>query len=146
MEYKAVHIITNDDGFLLKLNHTDGIEFQLGAEDFTEEEGLHYHYHVHWLIKPSRALSPSRQGAVKRWRQMLSWGRLACNSCYNRGSNYACPVCGLYYKFIWSAGPAHHQNIHRYIQDKIDEDPTCDVTYVPTSSEEESGSEDEDQP
>ena len=42
MDYKPVHIVTNDDGFRAKLEQY-GLEYEVGAEDWTEEEGLHYH-------------------------------------------------------------------------------------------------------
>ena len=135
--YKPVHVITNDDRFFEKIQD----EFQLGAEDFTEEEGLHYHYLLHWNIGANGGLSPTRQGAVKRWRNILVWGRPQCSGCYRLGRNTECHKCGLYYKFIWIAGEEHHENLHTYIERKIEADPTRNVDWVP---ETESESEEED--
>ncbi len=122
MEQKPVHIITNDDTLLLKLVQ-NGLEIEVGAEDYTEQEGLHYHYLVWWPLTASRRLSPTRNGAVKRFR------RDGCNQCKAKGHNYRCETCGRYYKFIWCAGPNHTNNTRVYIQRKIDEDPRVDVTY-----------------
>ena len=125
-EYKPVHIITNDDQLVLKLA-ASGLHHELGAEDYTEEEGLHYHYLVHWPVTDNRSLSPTRQGAVRRWRSIGN----PCDICYGRRSNYKCQTCGLYYKLIWASSAEHHQNIREYIQRKIEANPLHDVDYHP---------------
>ena len=124
MEYKPVHIITNDDQFRAKLEEY-GLVHVVGAEDYTEEEGLHYHYLVRWPIGDNRRLSPTRRGAVKGFR------RDACKTCKKEQYNRPCPRCGRYYKFIWCAGPEHTANTERYIRRKIEADPTRDVEWTP---------------
>ena len=116
MAFKPVHIQTNDDSFLVRLLE-NGLEFEIGAEDYTEAEGLHYHYLVYWPIGHHRRLTPSRQGAVRAFRRQLRGG-FACDTCWNQGYNRPCQDCGLYYKFIWCAGPDHTDNTRRYIQRK----------------------------
>ncbi len=126
MEYKPVHIISNDDTLLAKIVETEGIEYVVGAEDYTQEEGLHYHILVDWPITDNRQLSPTRQGAVGRWRREGN----PCPVCYGRNSNYKCGTCGVYYKFIWAQSAEHHQNIRGYIEAKIQADPRVDLLYV----------------
>ena len=123
MAYKPVHIIMNDDSLVYKLAAI-GLHHESGAEDYTEEEGLHYHYLVHWPIAEG-ALSPTRQGAVKRWRSIFN----PCDICRNRSSNYQCKECKLYYKFIWATSEDHHTNIKAYIQRKLENNPLHDVDY-----------------
>ena len=138
MAWKPVHIITNDDTFLLRVFENE-FEFVIGAEDYTATEGLHYHYLILWPIAEGYRLSPTRQGAVKAFRRKA--GR---DCCERRGFNYPCPTCGLYYKFIWIAGPEHRENTRRYIQRYIDADPTKSVTYAGPAQIEEAGEEESD--
>ena len=126
MEFKPVHIITNDDLILFKVEQTEGLEYVVGAEDWTEEDGLHYHVLIDWSITDNRQLSPTRQGAVGRWRRTAN----PCQTCQGRRSNYKCGACGLYYKLIWAQGPEHHHNIKRYIERKIEADPRVDLRYA----------------
>ena len=123
MEHKPVHIVTNDDCLLYKLEEY-GFTVEVGAEDWTEAEGLHYHYLVQWPVTASRRLSPTRRGAVEKFR------RDGCRDCKKKQFNRACKRCGRFYKFIWCAGPDHTNNTRRYIERKIEADPTVDVRYV----------------
>ena len=125
MAYKPVHIITNDDCILAKIVETEGVEYVVGAEDYTEAEGLHYHILCHWTVTDNQALSPTRQGAVGRWRRAGN----PCAVCNSRRSNYKCGQCGLYYKLIWVQSEEHHQNTKRYIEVKIEEDPRVDLLF-----------------
>ena len=131
MAYKPVHIITNDDIFSYKVFKLFNQHHELGAEDYTEEEGLHYHYLIQWPINANGALSPTRQGAVKNWRRITN----PCQHCWNRGFNYKCPLCGLFYKLIWVQSEEHHNNTRAYIQRKIDEDPANNINYDPMLNE-----------
>ena len=122
MAHKPVHIITNDDTFVLQLYQT-GLEHVIGSEDYTEEEGLHYHYLINWPVNTATAtLSPTRNGAVGRWRKSHN-----CRDCKSRQSNYKCKTCGLYYKFIWCQSEFHTNNTKKYIERKIEEHPEWDV-------------------
>ena len=141
MAFKPVHIITNDDQFLLRVFENE-FEFVVGAEDYTAAEGIHYHYLILWPLEGYR-LSPSRQGAVKAFRRKRH--QYALNDCcFNKGFNYPCPECGLYYKFIWIAGAQHRENTRAYIQRYIDADPTKSVTYAGDQETEEAGEEESD--
>ena len=133
MEFKPVHIITNDDSLVYKLV-ASGLHHEIGAEDYTEEEGLHYHYLVHWPVNAGGSLSPTRQGAVKRWRSIFN----PCDICRNRGSNYKCQTCGLFYKLIWATSQEHHENIKRYIERKIEANAMANVDWTPPESPEDS--------
>ena len=126
MAYKPLHLVTNDDSLVLKLIAV-GLHHEQGAEDYTEEEGLHYHYLINWPINTAGSLSPTRQGAVGRWRRIYN----PCDICFGRNSNYKCQTCGLFYKFIWATSPEHHENIKAYIQRKIDENPLHNVDWTP---------------
>ena len=130
MAFKPVHIITNDDLFYAKLFDT-GIDYEQGCEDYTDDEGLHYHYHVHWSLNDNYTLSPTRPGAVGAWRRLGG-----CEACKNRQHNYRCDLCGIYYKFIWIQSEEHHHNLHNYIQTKINADPRVDIEYFPDEEEE----------
>ena len=136
MSYKPVHIITNDDWFTARLAYIN-LEYEQGAEDYTEEEGLHYHYHIHWPVGPNHTLSPTRNGAVGAFRGLNFRLGYNCPGCHGRQFNYRWPYCGLYYKFIWLQSPEHHNNLHAYIQRKIDEDPRAAVDYESESEPEE---------
>ena len=126
MAYKPCHIYTNDDSFVLRLYQV-GLHHELGAEDYTEEEGLHYHYLVHWPVNTTTStLSPTRNGAVGRWRKAHN-----CNICRNRQSNYKCPKCGLFYQFKWCCSAEYHENVKNYIQRKIEADETKSVDWTP---------------
>ena len=126
MAHKPVHLITNDDSLVYKLVQV-GLHHELGAEDYTEQEGLHYHYYIEWPITPTRQLSPTRQGAVGKWRRIFN----PCKTCYGRNSNYKCPDCGLFYKFIWAEDETHRQNIIAYIRRKHEANPVSNVDYTP---------------
>ena len=126
MAYKPSHIVTNDPVFYIKL--AKSVHYESGSEDYTEEEGLHWHYHVHWPINQATgALSPTRSGLIRKWRRdvNLLWqdGKQRCPECYNKAYGTKCPACGLFYKIIWCQSEEHHQNVHRYIQDKLDRHP-----------------------
>ena len=135
MAFKPVHIITNDDLFYAKLIDS-GLQYEQGCEDYTEDEGLHYHYHVHWQVTDNYTLSPTRPGAVGIWRRTGG-----CEACKNKQHNYRCDLCGIYYKFIWLQSAEHHHNLHNYIQAKIDADPRVNVEWFPEESEAESDEE-----
>ena len=133
-QYKPVHLITNDDSLLEKLGRY-GLEIECGAEDWTEAEGLHYHYLIRWPVVEERRLSPTRAGAVWWFR------RDGCSNCRNKKYNRPCERCGRYYKFIWCAGPDHTNNTRRYIERKIEANPEVNVQWVPTSDDESSDTE-----
>ncbi len=140
MAYKPVHIITNDDLFYVKVWHTHGFEngFERGVEDYTEEEGLHFHYHIHWPITDNYSLSPTRPGAVGSWRR-----EGLCDYCRYKQHNYPCPACGIYYRFIWLQTEEHHQNCHNYIEGKIAANPHLDIEWEPGNDNEDLVSEEE---
>ena len=127
MAYKPVHLITNDDSLVYKLAAT-GLHHELGAEDYAEQEGIHYHYLIHWPVTEDTpaALSPTRQGAVKRWRSIFN----PCDICHGRSSNYECKTCGLFYLFKWCKDQEHHENVRRYIERKIEANPILDVDFT----------------
>ena len=129
MAYKPVHLITNDDLLHLGLALAE-IEYEIGSEDYTEAEGLHYHYLLRWDVNEvTRTLSPTRRGAVQTFRNNgVKLGRCK-NGCKNKQFNYPCPECGTFYKFIWCQTPEHTNNVRAYIQKKIDEHPDWALDY-----------------
>ena len=132
MAFKPVHLITNDDSLVYKLVAV-GLHHELGAEDYTEDEGLHYHYLINWPRDPVKGtLSPTRRGVVGRWRSIFN----PCDICHGRQSNYKCQTCGLYYKFIWAENEEHHENIKRYIQRKHEVNPLSNVDWTPEANTE----------
>ena len=143
-----VHLITNDEALYIKFREI-GLHYTLGAQDYTEAEGLHYHYFFEWPTNThTRRLTPSRESAVKRARRHIVINPRTNNIerciCFGRGSNYKCPRCGYYYKFIWLASDEHVHNTKRYIERKIAQNPTVDIAYIeaqPIQSDSDSDSE-----
>ena len=118
MDYKPVHIITNDELLNLKLVR-DGPAFRIGSEDYTEAEGQHFHYYVEWPINQATgALSPTCRSAKRRWRKE-NYVRDHCPGCYDKAFATPCPECGIWYKLIWAKTADHHRNIIQYIRDKF---------------------------
>ena len=120
--YKPCHIITNDPFLSIKL--LTGIDYELGSEDYTEEEGRHYHFLVHWPRNSNtERLTPTRNVAIRRWRRENPFQpgfkfEQRCHECYDRAYGSRCINCGLFYKIIWCHSPEHEENTKKYIEDK----------------------------
>ncbi len=122
---KPVHLICNNEQVVTEIQTR--FEVLNGARDWTQSEGFHIHVLFRWPVNPERSLSPTREGAVRAWRK--SYG---CPGCAWRGSNYACPHCGLEFSFRWLATEEYKQNTFNYIARKIEADPLCDIAVPPT--------------
>ena len=132
MAFKPCHIITNDTFLRFKLAATIG--YELGTEDYTEDEGVHWHFHVHWPVGDTGTLSPTRSGALRRWRRenpnRPTFRKEDGCSCYNKAYGAKCGECGIFYKIIWTQTPEHHNNVHKYITDKWIDHPEWQVPPV----------------
>ena len=118
MDYRPCHIITNDRQLqrVLRFYH---VEVITASEDYTQEEGLHYHYLVHWPIRERRGrpeLKPTKATLARGARRLIT-PRCVC---YNKQHNAKCDKCGVWYKYIWPKDNEHTQNIYRYIRRKIE--------------------------
>ena len=119
MDYKPVHIITNNWEILSRVLAFSHIEVQIASKDYTEEEGEHYHVLVHWP-KTKKAYKPSKTTAIRRCRRLQT---PRCE-CYDKSFNTKCPVCGTFYKLIWCKSDDHAVNVFQYIERKVQERPT----------------------
>ncbi len=129
MAYKPCHIITNDCYLSFKLLG-QGIDYELGSEDYTEEEGVHYHFLVHWpRNQHSGELTPTRNVAIRKWRRENPRAE-HCPGCYDRAFGPACQYCGLFYKIIWCHTPEHHNNVKIYIEEKWVEHPEWKINSI----------------
>ena len=118
MDYRPCHIITNDRQLqrVLRFYH---VEVITASEDYTEEEGLHYHYLVHWPIRETnrgQALKPTKTALARGARRLITPKCI----CYNKQRTSKCEQCGTWYKYIWPKDDGHTHNIFRYIQRKIE--------------------------
>ena len=126
MAYKPCHIITNDEYLWIKLTAQLEYGYEDGSEDYTEEEGRHYHFLVHWpRNEHTGTLSPTRNGAIKRWRRENPFTPTnnGCQECYNKPYGSKCINCGLFYKIIWCHTPEHANNVKLYIEGKYQANP-----------------------
>ena len=119
MEQKPTHLICNNEQVAAEIKEKFGA---YGARDWTQEEGFHIHISFLWPIDQQRRLSPTREGFVRHARR-----KHGCPQCANRGSNYKCENCGLYFKFIWVVSGEHWQNTIQYIKRKIEADPLVNI-------------------
>ncbi len=127
MEHKPVHLICNNEQVVAAIKEKFG---GYGARDWTQEEGFHIHISFNWPIDQQRRLSPTREGFVRNARR-----KFGCYFCKNRGSNYKCQACSLYFKFIWIQSDQHWANTIEYIRRKIETDPLVNIAvpYHPGS-------------
>ena len=125
MDFKPVHIVTNDDNLNLKLAR-DGPAFRIASEDYTEDEGLHYHYYVEWPVNDNHTLSPAACSAKRRWRKE-NYRVHRCPGCYDKSFASKCPTCGIFYKLIWCQSEEHKANAIDYIRRKIAADPEREI-------------------
>ena len=129
MAYKPCHIITNDEFLSFKLLG-QGIDYELGSKDYTEEEGEHYHFLVHWPRNQyTGALTPTRNVAIRKWRRENPREE-HCPGCYDRAFGPACLHCGIFYKIIWAHTEQHHNNIKTYIEDKWVDHPEWKINSI----------------
>ena len=120
MDYKPVHVITNYpvDKFrgLIERYHVEAIT---GSEDYTEEEGLHYHYLLHWPVDTradgSRVLRPIKATFTRTARRQIE-PRCAC---WGKAHNEKCQACGIWFKFKWCQDSLHARNTFEYIEGKL---------------------------
>ena len=125
MDYKPVHIVTNQSySEFIRAVRFYHVEIVTASQDFTAEEGLHYHYLIHW---PSRynasrghnELKPSKTTFIRGARRLI----LPRCACYNKSHNTRCPVCKVFYKLIWCKSDEHAKNCFDYIERKIELHP-----------------------
>ena len=125
MDYRPCHIVTNDRQLqrVLRFYH---VEVITASEDYTQEEGLHYHYLVHWPVHETvrgPRLKPTKATFTRSSRRLIT---PRC-TCYNKQHSAKCDTCGNWYKFIWPKDDNHTQNIFRYIRRKIELQPQWEV-------------------
>ena len=125
MDYKPCHIITNSTVLQRALRFYT-VQIVTASDDYTEEEGRHYHYLVHWPYhaEKKQKLKPTKTTLVRGARRLLT---PRCEWCYNRNHNKRCERCGVWFKLIWCKGDDHAINCHNYIRRKIDLHPEWEI-------------------
>ena len=123
---KPVHVITNDENFIVVAQHY-GLIVQYAAHDITKEGIYHQHLLIYWPIKSSAGqdkLSPARRTVIKRARRENH-----CDRCQRYAGVNRCQKCGTYYKLLWAKEnqPERIPNTKRYIQNKLDQIPEADA-------------------
>ena len=126
MDYKPCHIITNSRSYQRVLRFYN-VEIIAASEDYTQEEGLHYHYLVHWPIhttqRGDRRLKPTKAALARGARRLIT---PRCK-CYNKQHDKTCTSCGVWFKYIWATDNQHATNIFHYIKAKHELHPEWDL-------------------
>ena len=128
MDYRPAHIITNNPGVFYRAARFYHVEIQNASKDYTETEGEHYHYLVHW---PKRVrengttiYKPTKTTFVRGARRLIS---PRCDNCYHKSFTKTCSICGTYIQIKWAQSNEHAVNIFNYIAKKLQEHPDWSV-------------------